>query len=108
VKSEHGKIDGDLRVREEFALHGMITGTVIVEQSGILHLHGTVCQDLILEQGSRVDLHGMVTGNVLNRGGRLRVFGTITGALRHAAGQTLLDPKAVVRGDVIGSTEVLQ
>lgn len=108
MKNEHGKIDGDLRVQEEFNLHGMVTGSVRVDPRGILRLHGMVSRDLVLEPSSHADLYGMVIGNVVNRGGHLRVFGMINGALHHEAGETLVHPGAVVQGGIVGSTGALE
>jgi hypothetical protein len=108
VETEEGKVDGDFRVQGKFTLQGMIKGSVIVDSGGVFHLRGLVSRDLSLEPGSQADLRGLVIGDVVNRGGRLRVFGRISGALRHEAGETLVHPRAVVRGGIVGSTSVLE
>ena len=49
MKTEHHKLEGDLRVDEEFRLHGMISESVLVAPQGIFHLYGMVSRDLYLE-----------------------------------------------------------
>jgi hypothetical protein len=62
------------RVAEDFALNGVVTGSA---GGAALELRGMVAQSLLLEPGSRVELRGKVSGNVINNGGHLRVFGLI-------------------------------
>ena len=94
---EHGKIEDDVQLDEELTLHGMVTGSITVVEGGLLTLHGTCCRDLIVEEGARAYVHGTVSGNVLNRGGYLEVYGTIAGSLHTENGNTLVDSDAVVK-----------
>jgi cytoskeletal protein CcmA (bactofilin family) len=102
MTEEHGKIDGDLSVEGDFVLHGMVTGTVTVNDGGDLVLNGMV-RDLVITPGGRCVLHGTVANNVVNRGGMLAIFGTINGALDTTDGSTTIDPGAVIGGKHAGS-----
>lgn len=108
MKTEHGKIEGDLRVGEEFSLFGMVRGSVFVAPQATLHLYGMMCSNLYLEPGSRVEISGMVSGTVVNQGGSLRVFGMVKGGLRHESGETVVHPKAVIKGRIIGPIAPLE
>lgn len=102
IRTESGLIKGDLRVTGDFTLLGMVTGSVSVASGAALWLHGLVRGDLHLEPEARVEVRGVVDGSVINRGGRLRLFGTVNQAVRAESGETLVHPKAVVAGGVIG------
>jgi len=94
---EHGKIEGNVCLDYELILHGMVTGNITVIRNGVLVLHGTCCRDLVVEKGAQAYLHGTVGGDVLNRGGRLEVYGTVGGYVHTAEdGDTFIDPNAVV------------
>src|SRR5262245_27020803 len=108
MKLEHGKLDGNVRVVDELALYGMVTGDVTVAPNATLHLHGMACRNLTLEPESHVDLHGMVTGNVMNGGGHLRVYGTVNGQLTHHSGVTKIHSNAVIHGGASGPTQILE
>ena len=97
--AEHGKLDGNLYLDYELALHGMVTGDVIVDKGGNLYLHGMCCSNLIIKEGGSVFLHGTVTGDVVNQGGYLEVYGIVGGYLQTQNGETIVDEKAkVMRG----------
>lgn len=99
MKIEHRTIKQDVYVRDNFTLHGMITGDVTVEGGGVLYLHGICSQNLTIETGGVAILHGVVSGNVYNRGGRLDVFGIIAGNLYKEAGNTALHRNSIVAGE---------
>ena len=107
MKQVSGMINGDYTVHGKLDLTGMVSGTVRVASDGSFHLHGTVTKDLILETGSRAALDGTVTGNVINRGGRLELRGSVGGSVRHESGETLISPKALVEGGISGAVGVL-
>jgi len=94
---EHGKIEGDISVDCELTLHGMVTGNVTVVRGGVLALHGMCCGNLVVEKEAEAYLHGTVGLDALNRGGRLRVYGTV-GRRVHTTenGDTFIDENAVV------------
>ncbi len=51
MKTEHGKINGDLHLDYELVLHGMVTGNVIVNDGGIFVLNGMCCSNLSIQNG---------------------------------------------------------
>ncbi|BBE51979.1 hypothetical protein OYT1_ch2466 [Ferriphaselus amnicola] len=95
MRSESGKIEGDLEVKEDFALYGMVTGSILVT-GGVLHLHGMCVKNLVVRPGGTAKLHGMVNGDAVNEGGSLEVHGTVSGAVRTVNGTTMVSPSAVV------------
>lgn len=101
MKTEHGKIEGNIRVEGNLDLYGMVTGNAFVAPGGALELHGMVCQDLILAEGSVVNLYGTVSASVYNRGGDLHVYGSIGGSLHRQDGNTVIDPDAVIKGSIL-------
>lgn len=78
MRTEQGKIEGDLTITEALALYGQATGNVVVADGGNLQLYG------------------MVKGNVVNDGGDLQVFGVISGSLHSPSGTTEVNANAVV------------
>jgi len=94
------KIEGDQIIYDHIIFHGTIVGITTVAKDGFLELHGTVVGDLVLLESSKVNLHGTVNGNVINNGGFLEVTGTINGNLIKEHGDTHIDPKAAINGQI--------
>lgn len=82
TKIEYGKIDGDVYVRDggDFALHGMIVGTLTVGPGGHAEVYGMVDQ-LVVRDSGRAVLHGTCNGNAQNLGGELVIHGTVKGSV---------------------------
>ena len=93
---ERGKIEGDFTFQGEFTLQGMIAGNATAAAGARVSLLGMVSGDLVVEPGAEVELDGMVSKDVWNKGGNLRVRGTIIGTLHDHAGETLVDPEASI------------
>ena len=51
---------------------------------------------LILLPRSAAFVHGTVDGDIVNRGGYLEIFGTVTGQVMRQAGTTAIDTMAEV------------
>ena len=105
MRTEAGKIQGDLEVTDGLILMGMVQGSVRVGGGGQLRLLGTVSGDLAVEPGGEVELVGLVRQDATNSGGNLTVVGTISGRLYAKAGRTRLDKQAVVKGGIEGDVE---
>ena len=91
------KIEGNILLDHELILHGLVTGNITVVNGGTLILHGLCSQNIEIGKGAKAYIHGLVAGNVLNRGGRLEVYGTISGFISTIEeGVTLIDPNAIV------------
>lgn len=97
MRTINEKYEGNAVLDEDTLLNGMIVGCVSVLNNVTFQLNGMVIGDVILEAGATVHLNGMVNGNVINKGGHIEVFGTINGLLSREGGDTIVDPKAVVR-----------
>lgn len=104
MRTEQGKIEGDLEVKEPFTLLGMVTGNISVVNGGVLHLHGMCAKSVVVRSGGIAKLHGMVSGDALNNGGSLDVQGTVHGAVRTISGTTVISPNAVVIRGVVQAT----
>lgn len=96
MRTEHGKIEGDIEIVSELRMHGMFSGKVTVKSGGFLILHGIANKDLVVEHGAVVEVHGMVAKNVINNGGKLSVTGTVIGQVIEQAGETDISPKASI------------
>lgn len=97
VKTEFSTIKGDVRITEEIAMHGTVTGNITVAQGGHLHLYGTCKGNVIAEMGGEFFLYGKVEGDVQNRGGYIEISGEVQGNLSKSAGHTVLHDKAKVK-----------
>lgn len=104
MRAERGKIEGNLEVKDDFALYGMATGNIIVISGGTLNLHGMCIKNIIVRSGGTAKLHGMVNGDAINEGGSLEVHGTVNGAVRTVSGTTVVSPSAVVVRGVLQAT----
>jgi hypothetical protein len=98
-RTERGKITELLYVSDQLILHGMATAGVRVGPGGSLDLHGTVVGALVVEEGGSARIFGTVTGDVHNEGGTIAVFGVVDGRLIRSAGETTVDPRAVIRSE---------
>lgn len=96
MNTEHGKIEGDLEITSELKMHGMFTGDVTVKEGGYLIHHGMATKSLHIEAGAIVEILGTVSGNVINRGGKLLVSGSISGQVIEQGGETTITENASV------------
>ena len=101
MKSENGKIDGDLVVSENLRLNGMVTGNIKIIDDAELHLSGMCLGTLNLEGSSSVYVHGMVKGDINNPEGYLHVGGVVKGNVISGTGDTEISSGAVVSGEII-------
>jgi len=95
MQVEDGKIEGSITIEQDFQLNGVIAGNATVKAGAFLQLNGVVTGDIILEPSSSVEINGTVNGNVLNKGGKLDVFGVVLGSV---SGNANIDGNAVIRG----------
>jgi cytoskeletal protein CcmA (bactofilin family) len=101
VQIENGKIEGDVAVKGDFQLNGMITGGVSVKRGGRFYLNGMVVGGLTVEEGGHAEVRGMVNGDATNVGGTLEVYGMVRGAVRGPSASTFVDSNAVVGSKAI-------
>ena len=95
---EFGQVSGPLVIRADYVLHGMVTGDVVVERAGRLHLFGIVTGDLRVQEGGSAEVHGIVSKNVLNAGS-LEVYGMIIGSLSSTPeSSTAIAPRSQIGG----------
>ena len=74
-----GIVNGDLSVREDSELRGMVNGAVTV-LAGHLVLRGMLYGELRVCAGASVEVHGMVSGDVLlATGAHASVHGRLIG-----------------------------
>ncbi len=99
MKTINDSITGNLIISVDTSIQGTIKGSVSVGSDCNLILNGTIAKDLIIEENSKAELNGVVSGNVINNGGSLRVYGVIFGDLYKNAGEVYIDSKAVIKGN---------
>ena len=71
--------DGDVIMEHDGRLSGMIAGNVIVRPGCTVRISGMVGGDVYVEAGASARISGMVSGRIINRGGAIRVTGTVGG-----------------------------
>lgn len=99
MTDEHAKIQGDIIVGSCLTLHGMVTGSITVRHGGVLTLCGMCCGNLVVDKEAEAYLGGTVAGDALNRGGCLRVYGTVRGRVDTTEnGKTFIDENALIGG----------
>jgi len=64
---------------------------------GHLEITGIFNGDLKVLEGGKVALSGIGNGHILNDGGRLHVLGILNGSITTTQGETVIDPKAIVK-----------
>lgn len=78
MREEHGEVAGPLTISDDYALHGMVSGDLVVESGGHLQLFGMVTGTLRITDGGSAIIRGMVSKDVLNAG-QLEVHGMVIG-----------------------------
>ncbi|MFT3801032.1 MAG: hypothetical protein QM766_07410 [Burkholderiaceae bacterium] len=86
MRTESGLINGDLVVSEEVRLTGLVAGSILVVDGGVLNLHGMCAGSLTVNRGGRALVVGMVRGDVIKNGGEVEIKGMVGGAVRSGTG----------------------
>jgi cytoskeletal protein CcmA (bactofilin family) len=101
MRSEQKQIEGDVVLSDELQLYGQVTGSVTVEDGGVLHVFGMVGKSVTVKAGGTATVHGMVSGDVRNEGGGLHIRGMVLGRVTTIPpGKTVIEPAAIVSGGV--------
>ena len=100
MRREFRPINGPVIVNDELELWGLAVGSCQVGAGGTLVLNGTVTGDLLVEDGGAVELYGLVVGTVRNRGGVIKVMGSVGGDIITERGMTTVESRAMVVGRV--------
>jgi cytoskeletal protein CcmA (bactofilin family) len=80
------KIEGDVTFSRDTTFRGRIGGNVVVARGVHLELIGKVGGNVTLERDAIADVRGKIRGDVRNRGGTLKLSGTLGGELRDEEG----------------------
>ena len=72
-----GRIAGQLTITYDVILRGIVQGDAWVTGGAALTLYGLVAGDLHVDDGRCAIVRGTVSGTVINKGGRVQVFGTV-------------------------------
>jgi len=98
MRTEYGSTAGPRTIADHLVVRGMITGDVVVERDGFLHLYGMVDGKLRVDEGGSAVVRGTVSKDVLNAG-HLEVFGMIIGRLASTpTAETVIVPGAQING----------
>ncbi|MCT8871560.1 hypothetical protein [Shewanella xiamenensis] len=82
MKTENGKIEGDVIINDRLQMNGMFTGNVTVENGAHLILNGMATKSVTLKNGGYLEVNGMVIGDIYNHGGSLVVKGVVKGVVK--------------------------
>lgn len=94
------RVSGEMLVREDTQVQGIINGRVYVEKGAHLFHYGMINGTVTVDKGSEAQIFGFVKGDVINNGGSLMVFGTVNGAVRTDSGQTKIDKDAFIKEEI--------
>jgi autotransporter passenger strand-loop-strand repeat protein len=72
-----GRIVGQFTVTHDVVLRGTVDGDAWVTGGAALTLYGAVTGDLHVDAGGFAIIRGTVNGAIINKGGRVEVFGTV-------------------------------
>ena len=89
-------IESDTLIKENTHLQGMIIGTTIVLPKIVLNLNGMIVGNLILAKNSVVYHHGTVKGDIINKGGKIEIFGTVIGRIIRESGITKIHDNSII------------
>lgn len=84
------------RLGSDVELHGVTFGEIIVPSGIKLVLHGVARSDVIVEKGGCAIIRGTVAGCLINLGGSVEVFGTVSVIADAPGTSTLVRPGALV------------
>jgi cytoskeletal protein CcmA (bactofilin family) len=95
-----GSIAGNVRVLSggKFYLRGTIYGNLLVDNGGRCHIWGNLKGNLEVMPGSKVIHSGLISGDAINRGGRLYIesCATVGGRVKTIDGKTQIDKGATL------------
>ncbi|WP_413060757.1 hypothetical protein ACLN6N_12550 [Sphingomonas carotinifaciens] len=76
MRGMHG---GDVTVDRDGTFRGMVMGNLTVASGCTVDVAAMIQGDVVVGAGADVCVTGMVMGRVVNRGGRVRVEGMVSG-----------------------------
>jgi cytoskeletal protein CcmA (bactofilin family) len=94
------RVSGDVMIQEDTQIQGIVSGKVYVGPGANLLHQGMILGALTLERDSEVNLFGFVKGDVVNKGGMLKVFGTVNGTVRTESGNTTITKDAFIKQEM--------
>jgi cytoskeletal protein CcmA (bactofilin family) len=92
-----GHHEGDFTLTGDLEISGLVSGTVTVPAGHYLLLGGMITGDLIVKNSGRATVHGTVVGTVLNEGAIVEVFGMVGRVMDVGPDATRIDAAAMVR-----------
>lgn len=93
----HGRVESPLVVDSELEIRGTVAGPLRIAENGAFVLRGVCEGDVVVEAGARAELWGIIEGNLINRGGRVCLFGLVHGYSQSDGGHTSVSCDSVVR-----------
>ena len=80
MKSILGELRGEIRIKENTALHANVAGNVLLDPEVMLEIHGVVIGDITISANAFCTVYGRVIGDIHNAGG-LSVHGIVNGRI---------------------------
>jgi cytoskeletal protein CcmA (bactofilin family) len=97
MKFDNSKVTGDLVVNDDLAFHGLVTGSITVNEGARLEFHGACSGKMMVLPGARVNVYGRLSGNLINSGD-VRLEGVIGGSVVDRGGNFSRTAESVVSG----------
>src|SRR5256885_564398 len=80
-----GDLEGPLNVTVDLSVHGRLKAGAIVASGARLILRGISEGDILVQPRGSAELWGVMEGSVVNRGGKVCVFGQVSGDVATSA-----------------------
>lgn len=93
----HGRLEGPLLVDSALEVCGTVVGPLRVTSTGVFVLRGMCEDDVVIDANARAEIWGIVQGNLINRGGKVCMFGLVEGYVQRTSGQTAVSADSIVR-----------
>lgn len=97
MKEIKGKTEGNIKIKENTVLRGMIVGDVKVLESAEFIISGMIIGNVTVHENTKVYIRGTVNGDVINKGGYLEVYGIVKGRLLKERGTEFVDKDAIIK-----------
>lgn len=88
--------DGDLTIKEETVLHGIVNGNVTVPRGEKLLIYGIINGDLFVKKDGMAKVRGTINGSIWNDCGVVELHGSVKSVFEKGDAITIVDKAAVV------------
>lgn len=92
-----GRLEAPQLVAGDLEVRGAVAGCISICTTGRFLLHGVRKGDLWVDVVGQAGIRGIVNGEVINRSGKVSLFGLAEGSGQRLGGQTSVSSESIVR-----------